>query len=216
MNKDRKSDTPYLDTMLKYREQMEVVLREGKTIASLRNGEAFKMVPQHIKKVLTISDTLGHWVGLPENELVNLDKTAALHDADKRLEVRPDEFTEEEKLNLEKALTKAGLDKELLKVTKEKFIDENYDKVDILTLPQMILYYADMLVSWNNIVNFEERIDESKTRRPELSESFFERELEFGKKIEARIFSALPEDIKTQIGKPEQIPDFLKLTLEQK
>lgn len=216
MDRDRKSDTPHLDMMLRYREQIEVILREGKTIYSLRNGDEFKSVPEHSKKVLTITDTLGKWIGLPCEEQEILNRTAALHDADKRLEKRPDEFTEVEKKNLEDALTRAGLDRDLLNATKEKFVVANIDNIDSLTYSQMILYYADMIVSWNNIVSLEDRISESKGRRQDLPESFFETELKFGKNVENRIFNTLPEDIKTKIGKPEQMPYYLRLTLEGK
>jgi hypothetical protein len=207
------TDTPYLDMELKYRPQMEVTLREGKTIASLRKGEEFMIVPQHCKKVLTICNLLGTWVGLPNESQENLNKTAALHDDDKRLEYRPDEFSQEEKIKLEESSIKAGLDKELLSATKGKFIEENINNVDNLTFPQMILYYADMLVSWKNIVRFEDRMKESKGRNG-ISEEFFNMEVEFGKKVEKRIFEALPNVIKNEIGTPEQIPDFVKEVLE--
>lgn len=216
MDRDRKSDTPHLDMMLRYREQIEVILREGKTIYSLRNGDEFKSVPEHSKKVLTITDTLGKWIGLPCEEQETLNRTAALHDADKRLEKRPDEFTKVEKKNLEDALTRAGLDRDLLNATKEKFVVANIDNIDSLTYSQMILYYADMIVCWDQIVPFEDRLNESISRRVNYPGVSYSKELEFGKNIEKRIFSLLPEKVKDKVGTPEKIPSFLKSVLEGK
>jgi hypothetical protein len=199
----------FFNIALKYREQVEAILREGKTIASLRDGEAFMTVPYHCIIVASICDSLGKMTGLDGNTQENLNKTAILHDADKRLEIKPNEFSENEKAKLQEKLTTVGLDKKLLPVTKEKFVEDNKNNVGNLSLPQMILYYADMLVSWRKIVPFKDRIEESASRRPDLPDEFFETELAFGKAIEKRIFDKLPDDIREQIKTPDQIPNFL-------
>ncbi len=209
MSSESEYKSPFYSIALQYREQVGVILKEGKTSRPLRNGSEFKTTPRHTVVVATICNELGSLIGLDQKTQNKLNITAVLHDADKRLEHRPKEFNGLEKLRLNWKMNGLHLDKDLLQATKEKFVERNQNNMDNLSLPQMILYYSDMIVSWDRIMKFDDRIAESIQRRPDLPEDFFAMEIKFGHEIERKIFNQLPTEVQKQIESPEMIPQFL-------
>lgn len=206
-------DSPFIQLARRYPKPLDIVFDYGLTRGKYLNEKReFRTTPRHTLVVATICNTLGSLTGLETDKQEVLNVTAILHDADKRLELRPNEFTPEQKAELMQQI-ESHADHDLLLVTKEEFVKDHKNNVDALPLSQMLLYYADMIVSWDKITPFRERIAESRTRRPELSDEFFDTELKFGAEIEERIFKMLPEEVRIKIETPDQIPIYLISTL---
>jgi hypothetical protein len=200
--------SPFLKLALKYRSVVKAGLEHGLTSKRRLDAEGnFRAVGRHELVVAAVCDTLGRAIGLDEATQDTLNTTALVHDVNKKFEYRPHEFTSEQSTALGEFIQ--SQDGDLMAATKEKFVDEHKDNIDALSLPQMLLYYADMIVSWDRITPFRDRIAESRARRPELSDEFFDTEIRFGESIQQRIFDRLPDKMKEKIGDPSQIPHYL-------
>lgn len=200
--------SPFQAMAVKYRRVIWAGMDLGLTAHRHLDAERnFKTTPRHELVVATICDTLGRSIGLDSATQEQLNRTALVHDADKKFEYRPEEFTPQQKAVLERFMD--SRERDLITATKEKFVEDHKDSIDTVSLPQMILYYADMIVAWDQITPFRERIAESRTRRTHLPSEFFDTELKFGEAIEQKLFDKLPDDIQQKIGEPSQIPNYL-------
>jgi len=207
-----RSVSPFFKIARKYFPLIKVGMELGLTAnRHLDEKKNFRATPRHELVVATICDTLGRSLGLDSATQEQLNRTALVHDADKKLEIRPKEFIPQQTAVLERFM--ASRDRDLIAATKEQFVKDYKDKIDVISLPQMLLYYADMLVSWDQITTLKDRIAKSRSRRPELSDEFFDTELKFGKAVEQQIFDKLPEDMKQKIGEPSQMPNYLMSVL---
>lgn len=216
MEKEGWTSSPFMKMARRYPKPLDIVFDSGLTRGKyLNEKKEFRTTPRHTLVVATICDTLGGLIKLPADKQEVLNVTAILHDADKRLELRPDEFTPEQKSELIQQIG-SHADHDLLLVTKEAFVNQNKDNVGNIPLSEMLLYYADMIVSWDKITPFRERIAESRTRRPDLPNEFFDTEIKFGSEVEERIFKMLPEEVRIKIETPDQIPNYLIDTLSEK
>jgi len=200
-----------------YRDALKIVLHDGKTGIRERGGKdvtEFKNVPRHVLVVATICNYLGKLCGLSKEELSVLTAAGILHDADKKIELNPESFTSQEISSFEERLRKFDKAFAISAVTKDNYLETSGAEVDRLTLSQRILYYADMIVSWDQIVTYDERVAELRGREDNrASDEHWRMEIPFGKEIEADIFRRLPSQIQEVIGHPAAIPEFLKEAL---
>lgn len=179
-------------------------------------------VADHCAAVAFTTHELAILRGFPRAIRWRLVITAACHDARKRLEKFPDDFTPDEIEEFECLWRELDPDPELMAALLPSF-----HLIEHKTDGQDHIWYADDLCIGNRIVRFKERIAEVSVRNPdpdpEVTRKLRERygseedywffEEWYGRKVEERIFGEFV-DRHVAIKKPEEIPDVVRLRIE--
>jgi hypothetical protein len=197
-----------------YIDEMRLLFREGKL--SPKYGDWNNVIDHSLVQLAEMSE-LSDLLGLTDEQKNTLERAALVHDWKKRLEIKPADFTYEQK---EKALSlfeKIKPDETVLEATEVGFSKEILD--DRATFLQRIMFYIDNITRGKEIVLARERIDEVESRRQDLNNNeeltrklggrYWDIERDAMKKVEQEISSLLKER-GFIIDSAEDVPVFLK------
>lgn len=200
--------------------EMRLLFRGGK----LSKKDKWRNVVEHCLVQVTVVDELTNLLKLPAEDKSVLRKVASCHDWKKRLNIKPNDFNEEEKALSEKLLKKVNPDSELMKATGPDFIEKALVKKES-TFLERLQFYVDDIVKGTEVVGFQERIDEVEERRPDLNKDevltsrlggrYWDKERELGVIVEREIFNKMSPEVQIQIGEPENIPNYLLNQIEK-
>lgn len=197
----------------KHLPEMRLLFREGKL--SKKEG-GWNNVIDHGLVQAAASDVLASLLGLSEEDNLELRTAALCHDWKKRLEKRPNDFTQEEKEKAISFLSETALNSNIMAATEAGFNLEILQG-DVTPL-QELMFYIDHIAMGNKIVSPEKRIREAETRTsftdPELlkkleGKNFWDVERRAAHLVEKKILKRLKQN-GVQIEKPEDIPIFIK------
>lgn len=192
-------------------------------LGKLTKREGWKNIREHDAIQLFGAKALGNMYGLSENDQRELESVALIHDWKKRLDKNPDDFTVEEKEKAQVALEKIHPNEKLMTATGPDFLEKVlYTEVSML---EFLQFYLDDITKGNQIVSFDERIDEVSARRQDLNndaeltkrlggKKYWDLEREIGHEVEKLIFIRLTErgiDLKS----PKEIPDLIRCRVEE-
>lgn len=177
-----------------YPAQYKLVVEGGKLVDGWSN------VAEHCFVQAAVTESLCELLKVDAGTTDRLVRVAACHDWDKRLEKKPNDFSEEEKQLAARLFAEAEVEIALLRATGPMFllrVKNNENEVDPL---ELIQFYIDDITLYQ-VVLFDERIDDVEARnpRPDCSEMtadeleqglgcrYWEAEREFGHKVEKAI-----------------------------
>lgn len=217
LNKDRELKAKFFHKVaVRYLPEMRLVLRGGK----LWKKEGWRNVVQHCLIQAAAAEVISEILGLPNSQKNKLARVAACHDWKKRIEKRPQDFTEEEKGKIDNLLSDR-IDEKLFNALNPEF-NIRFLKEGVSFL-EKIQWYLDNITRHGEIVSLKERIDEVEARRQDLNEDpeltkklggrkYWEVSREIGRQIEKELF-----DIITKRGviikSPEEIPNLINKEL---
>ncbi len=202
-------------------DEMRLLFRGGK----LWKKDKWRNADEHQITQLFGAKILGELMGLSEDERIKFEKVALVHDWRKRLdkweknkESNPNEFTQEDIERAEVILRRVNPDEKLMAATGPDFLEKVlYGEVSVVELLQ---FYLDDITKGNEIVRFDERIDEVSKRKGNLNDSvelterlggrkYWNVEREVGHEVEKMIFNRLIER-GIEIDSPEEIPALIR------
>jgi serine/threonine protein phosphatase PrpC len=200
--------------------EMRLLFRGGK----LTSSDGWRNVAEHCLVQVAVARQLGEILNLSERNLSSLEKVAACHDWEKRLNRKSQEFTPEEKARAKEFLSAVNPDENLMTATGVEFI--RMALVDgESTFMQRLQFYIDDIVAGTDVVNFDDRIDEVEARRQDLNEDadltqrlggkYWDRERELGHIVEREIFGRLPLRIQEEIGEASSLSSYIKGLIEK-
>jgi hypothetical protein len=190
--------------------EMRLLFRGGK----LWKKDKWRNAPEHCLAQIVIADELPDLIGLSSEEKTDLIKVAACHDWAKRLERRPDDFTKEEKERAQIFLRRVNPKQNLLEATGPDFLKKFLKGVS--TFLERLQCYIDDITLESEIVEYDNRLNETKKRYPELDDIFWKNQREFDKQVSQEIFEKLAPDVRAEIGEPKNIPNYLRQQIEKK
>ena len=145
--------------------EMRLLFRGGK----LTSPDGWRNVAEHCLVQVAVAHNLGEILELSQEDKTSLEKVAACHDWDKRLNKKSQEFTPEENVRAQEFLKAVNPDKGLMTATGVEFIQMALVKGDS-TFLQRLQFYVDDIVAEGDVVKFDERIDKVEARRQDLNE----------------------------------------------
>lgn len=187
---------------------MRLLFQKGK----LNFRDKWNNVAEHGIVQAVAGEVVSGLIGLSEDEKTKIVKVALCHDWDKRLEIKPADFTDEEKAAALKFLETVNPDRTLIATTHPGF--HNKILSGEATFLEELTWYLDDIAKGSEIALFEERIAEVESRRPDLDPAFWGRERAAGKLFEQELFEIL-RDRGVSIDKPEDIPLLIKAEVEK-
>ena len=194
-------------------------------------------VVEHCLVEAAAAEVLADALALSPLEKEKLSKTAAVHDWDKRLEQKPEDFTQEEKLAINKQLQKLNLNQELIKSTHPEFIRLLLEGKPSTWL-QRLLYYIDDIHEGSSIMPIKERLEATVARHKDLAAdqewaalatkrlreigkigpketaNFFDGDLAMAEEVQEEIYREL-KNRGVNLESPEKIPEFIKSKIEK-
>ncbi len=201
--------------------EMRLLFRGG----GLYKKDHWRNVVEHCLVQIAVADELSDLIGLPPEEKTDLIKVAACHDWTKRLEKKPDDFTEEERAKAKMFLRRVNPNQNLMAATGPEIFERTLIKKES-TFLERLQGYIDDITSGSEIVEYDKRIDEAEKRYPELGSNseleaklggrFFDKVREFDNQVAQEIFERLPNSVCEQIGEPKNIPNFIRKQIERR
>jgi len=218
-NADSVKKTEFFHNLaLKHLPEMRLLIKGG----GLSKKEGWRNVVEHCLVQIAVSETLSRLLGLSEEDSQKLIRVAACHDWAKRLERKPDGFTEEEKGEAMTLLAKLAPNQGLMKATGPEFLEKALIRGES-TFLERLQFYIDDITKGSEIVPFDERVNEVEARRQDLNDDlvltaklggrYWDRERELGHQTEQEIFDRLQET-GVKIDSPKDIPVFVVQTIE--
>ena len=191
------------------------LLGGGKLYKEWRN------VYSHQSTQLESSIVLGDLLGLTFAQQEQFSRVALVHDWRKRLDIKPGDFSDEEKNKAEREIAWINPDQSLMTATGIQFI------IDIArgvkpTVLQMAQFYVDEICKGSEVVSIDERIDEVSARRQDLNQNeelkkqlngrpYWDVERLTAHDIEVKLWNMLVENgYKNKIKKPSDIPRYIR------
>ena len=191
------------------------LLHGGKLYKDWRN------VYSHQSTQLGASIVFGSLLDLPSDEQMQFSKVALVHDWRKRLDIKPDDFSYEEKDNAEREIAWINPDQSLMTATGVQFI------IDVAqgmkpTVLQMAQFYVDEICKGSEIVSVDDRIDEVSARRQDLNQdvelrkqlngrAYWDVERSIAHDIEVELWKIMVKNgYKDRIKKPSEISTFIR------
>lgn len=204
---------------LRHLPELRILLLGGQ----LWKRAGWRSVVEHSLIQVAVFEELAKLIDLPETELQQHTRVAAVHDWDKRIEIRPEEFTAEEVERGEMMLAALDVNQFLIAATKPEFLKRALvDRMS--TFSERLQFYIDDICTAGDIVPWQERIEDLIRRKPELNDDpkltrelggpYWEREKELCALVEAEIHLKLPANFAPE--EPEQLPTFLRKMLEMR
>ncbi|KKR12036.1 MAG: hypothetical protein UT41_C0004G0003 [Candidatus Wolfebacteria bacterium GW2011_GWC2_39_22] len=222
----------------KYLPEMRLLLKGGKLVRKDENGKVMEQddrrrwinVSEHCLVVTAEAEALAQAIGLTPEETLSLGKAAAIHDWDKRIHKKPQEFTEDDLIETERLLANTNVDHEVLSGTAHNFVKIFLVDEQPTTLLQRLLYYLDTITEENDIMPFKPRLAEGKKRAPKLGEDmelnnqiadkigegkgFWEGAEEISDRVQNEIFNLLKQK-GFQLESPDEVPEFIKNQIQK-
>lgn len=218
--KKRKRIEFFSGLALKHIPEMRLLFRGGK----LTKPSGWRNVVEHSLVQVAVAETLAENIRLPIKDAEALAKVAACHDWEKRLNKRPQDFTEEERRTTEEFLRKTNPNRILMDATKMEWLRRAVVEGKASFL-EKLQFCIDDIIKGSEIVSLDERIDEAEAREgnlgagpeleAELGGRYRVKERELGHEIEREIFDILKKR-GIDIGRPELLPNFLRARIEEK
>lgn len=185
-------------------------------------------VTEHCLVEAAASEALTHALGLSLADTQAICKAAAVHDWDKRITKKPQEFTAEESAKVQAGLQKINADQNLLFATGPEFLEAGLMD-NKATFPQKVLYYVDLICEGSTIMPLEQRLARAKERWPELAQNdplnkklepllgpgknYFDAEVVYGNRTQQEIFDLLVARGHA-LQSPQEVPQFIEATVK--
>lgn len=190
--------------------EMRLLFREGKL--SPKSGD-WNNVINHDLVQAAAGEIVTAALNLPDEQAGLLFRTILIHDWEKRHDIKPEHFSEEEWKRAKELAAQIDYDPSVLAAADPGFHDRII--AGETTLLQRLQFYLDDISKGEQIVSLEERIAELSARRPDLDEEFWKKELLAGKIVERELFSKL-RGKGVNIDQPEDIPSWINFELQKK
>jgi hypothetical protein len=203
-----------LKELLNYRGEFRLLFKGG----HLTRKEGHRNIVEHQVIQLLGAEVLGRLLGLSEEEKRKIKSTALIHDWDKIIDEFPNGYIDSHNL-----LKKVNPDQKLMSATKSEFLGKVlYGAPSFL---EFLQFYLDDITMHNQIVRFDERIDEVLARKQDVNNDeeltarlggrkYWDVEREIGHAVENMIFDRLVER-GVAISSPEEIPDLIRSKIEE-
>lgn len=194
--------------------QMRALFRGGK----LWKKEKWRNVAEHCLVGAAAAEVLAEALGLPEQEAEKLIRDTAFHDWDKRLEKRPQDFTEAEIQEADRLVRAAMMGEEPRKGSHGPWANGRFDEI---SFEEQLERYIDNLLNGSEIVDPVTRLTELAKRRGDLSKDpefadydgdlsgFWDREIANAIKVQKELFERLKAR-GADVASPEDVPEFVK------
>jgi hypothetical protein len=240
-----KNKTEYFnDLALRYLPELRVLLKGGKLTRRDSEGRILPKtdranwfnVTEHCLVQVAASENLASALGLTEDEKQKLCTAAGVHDWDKRLERKPDQFSPADHETVNQLLQNVNPDKLLLSATKADFLERSLVKNDA-TFLEKLQYYIDLLCDESAIIPFKERLNKARPRYPKLcgpdwakktgaswaaavaeklspDQDYFDAAIMEAESTQQEIFKHLTER-GVAITAPDEVPAFIKKLIEK-
>lgn len=209
----------FQDLAITHLPEMRLLFRGGKLVKK----DNWRNVAEHCLVQIAVADKLADLLSLSVNNTTSLIKVAAVHDWEKRLKIKPNDFTNEEKVQAQEFLNKVNPDQNLMNATGSDFLEKALVKNNS-TFLERLQFYIDDIVMGSEVVEFEKRVSEVEMRRKDLNEDeqlttvlggrYWDKERELDTKVEQEIFERIPNEIQERIVKPNNIPNYLREQIE--
>jgi len=228
-NRELQSDSPEIDPRKKreyfhriameHLPEMRLLLRGGK----LTKREGWRNVAKHCMAAFVATSILTEALGLSEEDRRTILTAQFVHDWRKRMDIKPGEFTEEEKSHAEKFLGAVDPDPVIMAATGPNIIERSLVTHEASFL-ERLRAYVDDLCKEGEIVRLKERHEDVRARRQDLQDDevleerlggkFWDRNWEMETATQQEVFERLREQ-GVDINSPEEIPDFIKRKLAE-
>ena len=145
-------------------------------------------------------------------------EAAICHDWDKRLEKKPEDFTEEEKTHAAQLFTHAQVKDKLLRATKPQFLLRVKNHPECVSLTERLQFFIDDIVH-DKVMLFDDRVSEVEKRSPQpggpeleaqLGRKYWDAERELGHDVEMTILHY------GNFATPQGLVDYLNTELERR
>lgn len=146
-----------------YQTEVRLLKEGGKLIRKWDN------VFRHCRIQLAAAQVLTEVLGMETQERQTICQVAICHDWDKRLSLKPENFTPQEKKHAKKLIGEVQLNPQLMFATSTEFVEFALIQQKA-TFSQEIQFYLDNICKGDEITSFDERIDEVEARRQDLNE----------------------------------------------
>lgn len=191
--------------------------------SKLTKREGWKNVREHDVIQLFGARVLGNLLGLSDDQQKSLESVALVHDAGKRFNKFPEDFSSDEKEKFKSSYEKVNPDEKLMTATGPDFLEKVlYTEVSML---EFLQFYLDDITRGSEIVSFDERINEVSARRHDLNNDqeltkrlggrrYWELEREIGHAVEEVIYKRLLEK-GIALKSPKDIPDLINCKIKE-
>lgn len=217
---DTNQKTEYWNSFAKkHLPEIRLLFQGGK----LWSKEGWRNIVEHSLPQGAAAEVLSDMLQFPEEEKQELIKNSICHDWDKRIDKKPEDFTNKDQKKASKLITKIKLNQNLLAATKPEFVNQiisDQENSKETPIDQLIMFYIDEITmgggdNLGGFVSFETRLEETKHRYPELSPEHWDKEIRAGHIVQNRIFQMLREK-GILIEKPDDLPSFITDAIEKK
>jgi hypothetical protein len=200
-------------------EAMRLLFRGGKL--SPKEGD-WNNVINHCLTQAAVADVLAPLLRLSEGDQEELRNTALCNDCKKRLEKRPNDFTEEQRQRAEELLEEVPLNGELLEATELGFSRKIIEGQ--ASFLQRLQFYIDDITQGSEVVELEERIAEAEGRTqlnddPELTKTLGcphgDIERLAARLVEQEIFFRL-RGLNVDIDLPRDLPLLIRKKIQER
>ena len=197
--------------------EFRLLLRGG----HLWKKDGWREVVEHQAVQFYAIGVLADLLELPKEDKDKIRKVALVHDWQKRMEIKPDEFTDEDREEAGKYFEKVKPDNTLMKATGSDFMGRALNGNP--SFLEYVQFYVDDISMGGKIVPLNERLDELEKRKQSMNEDseltkslggrkYWDVEREIGHRAENMVFKRLKEK-GVEVDSPSQIPLLLKARL---
>lgn len=206
---------------------MRAVFRGGK----LTKEAGWRNVAEHCFASAVAADIFAEALGLSADEGRRLVSTSAVSDWSKRLEKRPEEFTDDDRESAENLITRVHPDRDLLEVTGPEFFVRSFENYEGIPFLHNLMCYIDDITDQGTWTSFRERIpkvirpdrwgDLNARYSPRLGGKGFveyaiEHEARFQEELYARLVASLSAKGREAPSSPDDIPAWLSRELDRR
>lgn len=176
-----------------YEAQTRLTIEGGKLIDRDGWGE----VARHCLIQAAAIQTFAPRLGLDQHDTAKMAAVAACHDWAKRLEKKPQDFSEAEKTKAKELFRSARPNEKLMEALEPHFLVRVVKRE--ATFVELVQFYVDDIARGGEIVSLEERLADLELRRPnvapevalELGRPYWEAEREIAHRVERMLASIL-------------------------
>lgn len=200
----------FRDLAKKHWQEMRLLFRGGK----LTKREGWRNVANHQVTTLATADVLGDLLKLSPEERQEEETVSAVHDSRKRLEIRPQDFTQSDKARIEELTNRVNPNPDLMAATGPAFLRRALVEGKS-TFLERLQFYVDDICMGDQIVPFAVRIAEVEKRIPNPDTSgtfptnYWEKERELCLKTQEEIYQRL-KDQGVDIESASDIPFLIR------
>ncbi len=209
-----KQATYFDDLVQKHLPEIRLLMRGGK----LWQKDDWRNVVEHCVAQAATAEVTARLLQLSPQDSDTLIRVAFCHDWRKRLDRRPGQFTDREKVHAQQFFDRVNPDQKLIDATGPEFLEKALVRGEA-TFLEKLQFYIDDITMGSELVPFRERIDEVRARRQDLDDDpamtarlggkYWDREIELGEQVEKEIFEVL-QGYGEQINSPQELPIYLK------